>query len=295
MSQQEPRDSQNRPSGKLGLITSLFIFAFILGSAIASAVTFFLLKNSDILSKSSPASPTPSLAPPPAESSPPPAAPSPAPPAAPIAAPIAVQPSPTPIASPSSSPQPAPTPQVSASVPNALSGNSQAQSQNSELPGYFPNEGFKAPPSDLSRFKKANLLLDNMVISGGRYINFLKSKILVRGQLYSPVFRLNGNSSEQRVGFELSGVQKALLLEFGLEDLSSGDTNLTYLVRLSADGKLLWAGECRYGKAQQIISVPIDIPGAKSLVIEYAVTEPGGFPSYNMPALYFTRAEMLED
>jgi hypothetical protein len=291
MSQQEPRDSQNRPSGKLGLITSLFIFAFILGSAIASGVTFFLLKNSDILSKSSPASPTPSLAPPPAESSPPPAAPSPAPPAAPIAVP----PSPTPIASPSSSPQPAPTPQVSATVPNALSGNSQAQSQNSELPGYFPNEGFKAPPSDLSRFKKANLLLDNMVISGQRYIVFLKGKILVRGQLYSPVFRLNGNSSEQRVGFELPGTQKALLLQFGLEDLSSGDTNLTYLVRLSADGKLLWAGECRYGKAQQIVSVPLDIPGAKSLVIEYYVTEWGGFNYYNSPSLYFTRAEMLEE
>ncbi len=90
MSQQEPRDSQDQPSGKLATITSLFIFAFILGSVIASGVTFFLLKNSDILSKSSPAPPTPS--------------------AAPLPAPSSVEPSPTPIAA--STPQPTNSPQV---------------------------------------------------------------------------------------------------------------------------------------------------------------------------------------
>jgi hypothetical protein len=106
MSQLEPRDSHNKPSGKIATITFLIIVAFILGSVIASAVTFFLLKNSDILSKTSPAPPTPSPTAPPAESSPPSPAPSPTPPPTPSA----VQPSPTPIAV--STPQPTNSPQL---------------------------------------------------------------------------------------------------------------------------------------------------------------------------------------
>jgi len=182
---------------------------------------------------------------------------------------------------------------IGSGVTNVPASSSPVASKNSDLPGYFPQQGFKAPPSDLSRFKKANSLIENMVISGQNYITFLKGKILIRGQLYPPVFRLRGESNEQRVGFELDGLQKGLLLQFGQQDLSAGDTNLTYLVRILSDGKLVWAGECRYGKDQQIISVPLDGTGAKSLVIEYAVTEQGGFSSWNMPPLYFTRAELL--
>ena len=289
MSQRDKRSSSNynqnsegeqgnRQEGKTKVIIYLIFAAFLLGSAIASGVTFILIKGGYLTSKNSTPSTTPILPPsatpiPTLSLSPPPSA---------------VQPSPTPTETPSASLQPTePTPPRD-EPPR------EETSKNIELPGYFPNKGFTAPPSELSRFKKANLLLNEMVVSGNRYIDFDKEDILIRGQLYSPVvFHLRGNTNEQRVGFQLDGSQQGILLQFGLQDLESGDTNLTYLVRLSVDGELLWAGECQYGKNNQIISVPLGISGARSLVIEYSVTEKGGFPSYSYPRLYFTRGELL--
>jgi len=164
---------------------------------------------------------------------------------------------------------------------------------NEELPGYKPSEGFEAIPSDLSKYRKANLLIEDMVISGERYIDYTRGEILIKSQLYEPIFKLKGSTNEQRVGFKLDSLQKAVLLQFGLQDLESGDTNFTYLVRISSDGKLLWAGECQYGPSRQIVSVPLSVSGARNLVIEYRVTEEGEIPNYQYLPLFFTKAEVL--
>lgn len=306
MSQKEPRNSlgdrqppesgyDNRPKSKIKMIASLILFAFILGAAIASGVTLFLLKGNLLTFNRSTPALTPNPTPEPAPTPTPEPAPTPTPPS------VELSPSPTensnnppPISSaPPEENNPDSTPPTKENKSNQLGDGSEAKQKNSELPGYFPAQGFTAPPSDLSRFQKDNLLIKEMVISGDTYINFVEGKILVRGKLYSPVFRLRGDTNEQRVGFELDGEQKALLLQFGLQDLSAGDTNLTYLVRLYADGTLVWADECKYGQERQILSVPLDVPGATSLVIEYSITESGGFPSYNLPPLYFTTAKLL--
>ncbi|GET43309.1 hypothetical protein [Microseira wollei] len=270
---------RDKQPGKTKTIIYLIISAFIFGALIASGVTFVLLKGGYLALNNSTPPPIPTPTPSPTSSLIPTPTPS--------LTPSLVQPVPTPTGSQNISPQPTESPQLGNEVTR------QGENNNNELPGYFPEKGFTAPPSDLSRFKKANLLLKDMVISGDNYINFVKGSILISGKLYSPVFRLRGDTNEQRVGFQLDGSQKGLLLQFGQQDLSAGDTNLTYLVRISIDGKLLWAGECKYGQNNQIISVPLGIPGATSLVIEYSITEQGGFYSYNSPPLYFTRAELL--
>jgi hypothetical protein len=164
-----------------------------------------------------------------------------------------------------------------------------------KLPGFFPNSGFKAPPSDLSKYRTANLLSEDMIGLGTNYASFAKGDVFILGQPHQVVFGLRGDGQERRVGFKLPGIQKAVLLQFGLQDLSSGTTNLTYRVKISANGELLWGGECRYGQKQQLLSVPLDIPGANSLVIEYSVLEQGGFASYEIPPLYFTKAELLSE
>ena len=296
-------ENENRQPGKTKTIIYLIISAFIFGALIASGVTFALLKGgyltlNDATQPPIPTpipSPTPSLIPTPTPSPTPSLIPTPTPSPTPSLIPTPtssptpslIQPVPTPTASSKISSQPTESPQLG----NEVTG--QGENKNNELPGYFPDKGFTAPPSDLSRFKKANLLLKDMVISGDNYIRFLKGTILIRGKLYSPVFSLRGDTNEQRIGVQLDGSQKGLLLQLGQQDLSAGDTNLTYLVRISVDGKLLWAGECKYGQNNQIISVPLGVPGATSLVIEYSITEQGGFSSYNSPSLYFTRAELL--
>ncbi len=272
--------NKNRTGGLFQIILVSLLVGFLGGLYTGYKLTSDLLKSQQIANNSTPipsSLPSSSTTPSPTSSSL--SSPTPSPTIS------SVQPTVTPTGNLNSSP----TPSTSPSSPSSSS----TISKNSELPGYFPSQGFKAPPSDLSRFQKASLLIESMVISGQDYIRFMQGKLLVGSQLYSPVFRLSGNTNEQRVGFELDGSQKALLLQFGLQDLTAGDSNLTYLVRLSFDGKLLWAGECRYGKNQQIISVPVDVPGAKSMVIEYAVTERGGFNYYSLPPLYFTKAELL--
>lgn len=279
MSQKDRNDLPEKSGNKQGtLILALSITVIILLIVSTTAIVTLIYLNKNIILGQ--ANPTPTPTPTPISD------PTPSPTETPI------QPSPTPTATPTSTPTPTNTPQLENKTKSITP--PKGEIKNNELPGYFPDKGFKAPPSDLSKFKKVNSLLKDMVISGNN-IDFVQGKILVRGQLYSPVFLLRGARNEQRVGFELPGSQKALFLQFGQQDLTAGDTNLTYQIRLLVDGKLLWAGECRYGKNQQIISVPLDIPGAKSLVIEYAVTEQGGFPNYNIPPLYFTKAELLED
>lgn len=77
-----------------------------------------------------------------------------------------------------------------------------------------------------------------------------------------------------------------------MKDLEQGRSNLTYLVRISVDGKELWVKERQFSQKQQIRSVPLDVPGATSIVIEYAISELGGMPKYDPPPLYFTNAEL---
>jgi hypothetical protein len=298
------RENENRQTGKTKTIIYLIIWAFILGALIASGVTFALLKGGYLALNNPNAPPTPAPTPLPTSSSLIPT-PTPLPPSSLIPTPTPLPTSsliPTPTLSPTPSlVQPVPTPSGSSNISSQATESPQldnevsrqGENNNNQLPGYFPDKGFTAPPSDLSRFKKANLLLKEMVISGDNYISFVKGTILIRGKLYSPIFRLRGDTNEQRVGVQLDGSQKGLLLQFGQQDLSAGDTNLTYLVRISVDGKLLWAGECKYGPNNQIISVPLGVPGATSLVVEYSISEQGGFYSYNYPPLYFTRAELL--
>lgn len=271
------QNNENKQAGKTKAFIYLIVIAFILGSVIASGVTFVLLKGGYIALKNPTPSPTPTVTP------------STDPTPIPSATPSSVQPSQTPTGSPSISPQTTESPQLGKESPR------EGASKNSELPGYFPDKGFKAPPSDLSQFKQANSLIKDMVISGNNYVNFATGKILIRNQLYPTIFLLRGNTDEQRVGFQLDGSQKGLLLQIGQQDLSSGTTNLTYLVKILVDGKLLWAGECSYGQSNQIISLPLGISGAKSLVVEYAITKQGNFPSYNLPPLYFTKAELLNE
>jgi hypothetical protein len=95
-------ENQNRQAGKTKLIINLIILAFILGSLIASGVTFVLLKGDYLGSKNSTPSPTPSPIPTPT----------------PLPTPSSVQPSPTPTESPNISPLPSTDSQTPSSPPS---------------------------------------------------------------------------------------------------------------------------------------------------------------------------------
>lgn len=161
--------------------------------------------------------------------------------------------------------------------------------QNDKLPGYFPQRGFEAKPPQLSDFQGAKVFTKELLISGNA--TFSDKEAVIRGKAYKPIFRLEGSNSEvRRSAFKLNGRQQAVLLQFGLPDLAAGDTNLTYQVNISADGTPIWSGQVIYGTNQQLLSVPLNIPEATTLVVEYAVSQ--GRPS-QLGSLYFTRAELL--
>jgi hypothetical protein len=160
--------------------------------------------------------------------------------------------------------------------------------QNDKLPGYFAQQGFASKPPQLSDFKGANVFTRDLVVAG--QANFSSDNVVVRGKSYAPVFYLEGSNREvKRVAFKLNGKQKAALLQMGVPDLSAGDTNLIYQVDVSADGNKVWSGRVIYGSNQQILSVPISIPEATTLVIEHKISQ-GGDPRLN---LVLTRAELL--
>ena len=140
--QNSERNQENSDSGKTKVIVYLIFAAFVLGSVIASGVTFVLLKGNELASKNSTPSPASLPTPTPTLSS----TESPTPTPTPSPSPSLVQPSPTPTGSPNISPQP------TESAPYGSENRREVTSKNSELPGYFPNKGFTAPPSDLSRF-----------------------------------------------------------------------------------------------------------------------------------------------
>jgi uncharacterized protein (DUF736 family) len=161
--------------------------------------------------------------------------------------------------------------------------------QNDKLPGYFPDLGFGSKPPQLNGFQGAEIITRDLVVSGQAFFDNRSS--VIRGRTYAPIFYLNGSNREpQRVAFKLNGKQKGALLQFGMMDLSSGETELTYQVNILADGATIWKGRVIYGTAQQFLSVPLNIPNVSTIVIEHIISQGGDNPRLN---LIFTRAELL--
>jgi hypothetical protein len=162
--------------------------------------------------------------------------------------------------------------------------------QNDKLPGYFPDIGFDSKPPQLNEFQGAEIITRDLVVAGYT-VNFNNQNLLIRGRTYTPIFYLKGsNQKTQKAAFQLNGKQKGALLQFGLVDLSAGDTELTYQVNILADGATIWSGRVSYGSDQQFLSVPLNIPNVTTVVIEYIISQGGDSPRLN---LVFTRAELL--
>jgi hypothetical protein len=164
---------------------------------------------------------------------------------------------------------------------------------NRDLPGYDEKSYIATPPSDLKKYSKtSDFQPDSLIQSASDFgkVQFKKQEIVILGKAYTSLFDISYYSNENRFVFKLDGSQKAALLQFGLPDLLSGSTtNGLYLVKISADGQPLWAGECRRSQGNQIISVPLNVTGKKTLTIE--VTSNGK----NESNLFFTEARILKD
>ena len=163
---------------------------------------------------------------------------------------------------------------------------------NRDLPGFDEKSYLSTPPPDLSKYSQvSDFQPDSLIQSAsdiGR-IHFEKKEVVIVGKSYTSFFGVDFYANESRFVFKLDGVQNAALLQFGLPDLSAGSTtNGLYTVKISADGKPLWAGECRRSQGNQIISVPLDVAGKKTLTIE--VTSNGK----NESNLFFTEARILK-
>lgn len=161
-----------------------------------------------------------------------------------------------------------------------------------DLPGFDKKLYLTTPPSDLSKYSKVSDFQPDSLIqsaSDTERIQFRKEEIVILGKPYTSFFDISWYAKDSRFVFKLDGTQKAALLQFGLPDLPTGKTTLgLYTVKISADGQLLWAGECRRSQGNQIISVPIDIVGKTTLTIE--ATSNGK----NESDLYFTEARILK-
>jgi hypothetical protein len=164
---------------------------------------------------------------------------------------------------------------------------------NRDLPGFDEKSYLSAPPSDLSRYSQiSDFQPDSLIPSASDTgkIQFKKEEIVILGKPYTSFFDIGFYANESRFVFKLDGTQKAALLQFGLPDLKAGSTtNGLYTVKISADGKPLWAGECRRSQGNQIISVPLDVAEKKTLTIEVTSNEK------NESALFFTEAKILND
>jgi hypothetical protein len=161
--------------------------------------------------------------------------------------------------------------------------------KNDKLPGYFPSKGFETPPPELSKFEGVGYLTRDSLLLGSASFLSQNDKTVILGNIYKPIFSLEGSSREiRRTAFELNGQQQAVLLQFGLEDLSAGTINLTYRVSISADGQKVWSGEVIYGTNQQLLSVPLKTSRVKTLLLEYSITQGDRYMN-----LFFTRAELI--
>ena len=163
---------------------------------------------------------------------------------------------------------------------------------NRDLPGFDEKSYLSTPPPDLSKYSQVSDFQPDSLIQSASdtgKIQFEKKEIVILGKSYPSFFNVGYYANESRFVFKLDGAQNAALLQFGLPDLPAGSTtNGLYTVKISADGKPLWAGECRRSQGNQIISVPLDVAGKKTLTIE--VTSNGK----NESNLFFTEARILK-
>jgi hypothetical protein len=166
---------------------------------------------------------------------------------------------------------------------------------NQDLPGFVGSRGYSggSEPPDLSKYTEgSDLKQDAFIRNASDYSNiyFEEDSVSIEREIRTSYFRIDDDVDSSNFVFKLEGSQKAALFQFGLADLTSGtNTSTVYTVKFFADGELLWAGECRRSQDSQLISVPLDIPGAETLVIEVTNESP------SRDQLYFTKALLLRD
>jgi len=163
---------------------------------------------------------------------------------------------------------------------------------NSELPGFDSGRGYRSQPPNIGQFDDA-ILISN-VSFGDRYFRSETRDVFIQGKKYKSTFHLSTDGLEPtRVAFSLvnSPPPKGVFFQFGLGDWTSGTTTLTYLVKISANGELLWSGQVKYAE-RQIASVVLDVEGYSDVVFEYQVVEAGNAYPHQNP-LYFTEAKLL--
>ena len=162
---------------------------------------------------------------------------------------------------------------------------------NNDLPGFYPKSSdYKQPPSDLSQYKKvSDLQPDSLVLQDKNYISFEKSKKVIEKEIKFALFSLSSRVNESRFTFDLGRNYKAILLQFALEDLTSGNTSSeVYTVKIFAGNELLWAGQCQRSQGRQIVSVPLDIVNARTITIEATSN------NSNNSRLYFLEAKLFQ-
>ncbi|MBE9031321.1 hypothetical protein IQ266_16420 [filamentous cyanobacterium LEGE 11480] len=163
---------------------------------------------------------------------------------------------------------------------------------NSELAGFNAGKEYTSKPPSIGKFDDAILISD--VSFGSRYFKSQTRDVFIQKKKYKSTFQLRANSTNStRVAFSLKNTKpaKGVFLQFGLGDWSSGTNTLTYLVKISADGKLLWSGQVKYVE-RQIASVVLDVQGYEDIFLEYQVVEAGGAGIRDNP-LFFTEAKLL--
>jgi hypothetical protein len=154
----------------------------------------------------------------------------------------------------------------------------------------------ESQPANLSSFKTALPFTQDMLLNDyGRFTYPSSDKVLIQDRPFFSRFKLTGDNAERKTGFNLSGKQKAIFLQFGLPDLQQrrGDT-LIYDVSVVASSqtsrKTVWSGKVIYGSKDQIISLPFEAADATTLIIKYTIVQ----GSDERP-LHITRAESLYD
>lgn len=171
-------------------------------------------------------------------------------------------------------------------------------SNNSELPGFDSSKGYTQQPPDIGQFNDAILITS--VSLGNSRVRFSTREVFINRRKYTSTFSLEPDRTlPTRVGFslDLPGVTAdATLLQFGLADLESGSTTLTYLVNIYGDGEILWSNQVKYEESQ-IASVVLDTQGVEDIVIEYQVVETANINAYSLDEypLFFTEAKVLEN
>jgi hypothetical protein len=167
-----------------------------------------------------------------------------------------------------------------------------AYKDNSELPGFDSGKGYLSKPPNIGQFNDA-IVVSN-VSFGNRYFKSETQDVFIQGKKYKSPFHLIANQYEPtRVAFSLknSPSPKGIFFQFGLGDWTSGTTTLTYLVKISADGELLWSRQIKYAE-RQIASVVLENKGYSDIVFEYQIVEAGNAQPFQNP-LYFTDAKLL--